>query len=224
METLGIIVASVALVVAAIACYYTWTSFRIQKASSKFEGLLFILRNIHREVRIESSDPNQEAHAVRTHLIAGFEARGPGERYNVSVAAWGNVEARFLPDMLPKWNAEGEILAFEMYLKKGALDHSDGVYVGIMWEVPTIVRNRFKPCGYRVRLKHGKHSAEEDYIETWSSWKNKWVKLKKISTDDERGALATGVQFQSRGYGEQLGVEFYSRPWGSVEIRRGFNE
>lgn len=223
MEILGVVVASVALVVAVIACYYTWTSFRIQNVSSNFEGLLFILRNIHRTVRIESSDPNQEAHATRTHLVAGFEARGPGERYNVSVAAWGNVEARFIPDMLPKWNAEGKILAFEIYLKEGALHHSDGVYVGIMWEVPRIIRSGFKPCGYRVRLKRGKYCAEKDYIETWSSKKNKWVKLKETSTDTEVNALAD-AQFQSGGYFEQLGAEFYSRPWGFVEIREGSGE
>lgn len=208
-ENLNTSLTLLALIVAVFSMYYAWRSFKFQRVASDPSGLHIIIRDIVREVPIK---PGEGRWGTETHLIVGFQSRGPGVRYNVVLAGWGDVESQFIPETRPVWQSGDEILALEMNGFNSILKGQDPVYVGIIWEVPAVFFRGFKSCGYRIRLNQDDQGNIIEHMEIWSSWGQSWVMRKP---DKEKVQLTRGTRFHSKGIEEQLEDQFASRVWTS---------
>ncbi|WP_298585147.1 hypothetical protein [uncultured Kocuria sp.] len=158
MDVPSLIIGVAALIAALVAAYYTYRSFQLQRVSSSPAGLQFLVAPLNRERPIDWP---------ATHVALGVYARGPGVRYNTSLAVWGDVDARNFSDSRTSWSADDEPLSCEVALEGHELNQP--VYFGVVWESPSFWHRGFLGHGYRIQLtwdSDGK-TVKAKHFEIW---------------------------------------------------------
>lgn len=150
-----------------VAAYFTWRAYTLQRVATSPAGLRFLIAPLN---RVPPSD------APARHVGLGVYARGPGVRYNTSLAVWGGVDARDFSDARIAWSADDGPLSCEVALEDDELNQP--VYFGVVWESPSFWRRAFVGHGYRIQLTWGSdgETVKIDHFEVWKDSLSKKTK------------------------------------------------
>lgn len=205
----NLFVAATALIVAVISAVFARRAYSLQRVTSTPEGLQFLICPMHRRVLKDNWNPDYDDLVMQHNTLVGVHARSAGVRYNVSLAVWGEVEARFLGEQRTTWAAEDGILSAEIFGRP--TEFNEPVYFGVVWESRSLTGRRFVGHGYRVQLKWNGQRVEDDYVQVWSDRAQSW-RLMPQPIKQHKGPAHESKALSHSLY-EQMRFEAYKRHW-----------
>lgn len=196
-DSLGLIVAGVALVVAIRA-------FQHDRRTSSVVGLQINALSVY-----ENVDGTESGHEVihRTaYYVVEILSRGPGVRYEVTGAVWApenTVVAEVQNPQKQQWSVGDDPITVTIRKNNDHDSPWQDVFVGARWVTPGGLRSQFVDEGVRLKLPAPSSAQRHGDYQVWSRLRRKWIPKTRLEDMEGRPdpldcAVSTGASFMQQ--------------------------